>query len=164
MPYPLSFPLLFPSGAGSSSPTPGSIEALRQSQAAAAVGLGSDISTFPDLDVTFALMTDRRVLAEATARRWLTPNGSLWKHPDYGEDVRAYLNAPMTTQKLQDLKTRLEAQAEQDERVQACTVFVSFDDDTKTINIQSALDDGNGEFQFTALVSQLGITDLEVQE
>lgn len=126
--------------------------------------LGTDVSTFPDLDTTFSLMSGRRALAEAIARRLITPKGALWKHPSYGCDVRRHLNAVMTSQRLQVIKQECEQQAEEDERVLACECFVTFDDDSKAILIRVGLADKDGPFTFTAGISQLGLTLLAEQE
>lgn len=126
--------------------------------------LGSDVSTFPDLDSTFSLISGRRVLAEAVARRFITPKGALWKHPSYGCDLRRHLNAVMTTQRLAQIKQEAEAQAEEDERVLACECFVTFDDASKTIFIRVGLADADGPFAFTAGITQLGLSLLSGQE
>ncbi len=55
-----------------------------------------DVSTFPDLDSSFTLITGRRVIAEAILRRLLTPRGGLAYDPDFGLDVRGWLNEDCT--------------------------------------------------------------------
>lgn len=125
---------------------------------------GQDVSTFPGLDVTFSLMTPRRSIAEGAARRLVTPQGALWRHPTYGRDLRRHLSAPMTTQKLQLIKHESEGQIEQDERIQSSTVKVSFADDTKTLRVQATLIDADGPFTFSAAINQIGITQFQVQE
>lgn len=86
------------------------------------LGFGTDVSTFPDLDPQFRLITGQRVVAEAVARRWLTPRGSVSYDETYGEDVRAYLNAPVDGPRLRALEAALQAQAVTDERVQSAVV------------------------------------------
>ena len=43
---------------------------------------GFDILTMPNLDMTWAPRRDHLVLADAIVRRWFTPRGRLWAHPD----------------------------------------------------------------------------------
>lgn len=130
----------------------------------AAGELGTDISTFPDLDTTFSLIGGRRALAERVARRFVTPRGALWKHPSFGCDLRRFLNAPMTQQKLQQIKQEAEAEAEQDEQVLACEVFASFDEASGAIVLRVGLTDADGPFIYTAGITQLGIELLEAQD
>lgn len=155
----MPFPIQFPVQMGGGTITPVTLADLRKRQSAGTLNqLGSDISTFPDLDVAFALMQGRRVLQEAVARRYITPKGALWKHPTYGCDLRRYLNRPMTTQLLAQVKQETEAEAEQEERVLACQNFVTFDDDSKTLVIRVGLTDSDGPFTFTAGFNALGLT------
>jgi hypothetical protein len=53
---------------------------------------GTDTSTFPGVDETFAPISGGRVVCEAVARRLLTPAGFLAFHPEYGFDVRSFLS------------------------------------------------------------------------
>lgn len=161
----MTFPAQFPIQLGGGTASPLTIADLRKLQAAAlSADVGSDVSTFPDLDVAFALMTGRRVLQEAIARRYITPKGALWKHPTYGCDIRRYLNRPMTTQVLAQIKQETEAEAEQEERVLACSNFVTFEDASQTLIIRVGLTDATGPFTFTAAVSKLGLALLQGQE
>lgn len=162
MPFPFVFGPNLTNGGGGGAVAAPIVSALSLGPGGA--DLGSDISTFPDLDTTFSLISGRRVLAEAVARRLITPKGALWKHPSYGCDLRRYLNAVMTTQRLSQVKQEAEAQAEEDERVLACESTVKFDDASKTLLIRIGLTDSLGPFTFTAGISQLGLTMLAAQE
>lgn len=86
---------------------------------------GSDVSTFPDLDPTFKPLTGQRAVAEAVARRWITPLGSLAYDETYGEDIRALLNAQIDSPRIQAIRAALVAQATADERVLGATVDLS---------------------------------------
>jgi hypothetical protein len=57
-----------------------------------ATDFGSDISTVPTLDPSFATLTGPHVLSQALLRRFTTPLGSLVDDPTYGLDIREYLN------------------------------------------------------------------------
>lgn len=54
------------------------------------VDFGTDSSVNPRLN--FELVSGRRNLAEALLRRLKTPRGGLWYDPNYGTDIRQYLN------------------------------------------------------------------------
>lgn len=98
---------------------------------------GIDVSTFPDdLDGSFALFGGPRVVLEAVARRLMTPRGSLLGSPDYGVDLRAWVNESVDEASLQNLKATIESQAQQDERVEAALADIAFDSTTFTMNIK----------------------------
>src|SRR5690606_6969920 len=45
-----------------------------------------------DLDPSFGLVSGRRALAQAILARLDTPQGALWYDPDYGRDLKRWLN------------------------------------------------------------------------
>ena len=116
---------------------------------------GSDVSVFPELDPAFAPMTDARVIGEALLKRFTTPRGSLPFHPSYGEDVRAWLNEGLTSADLHRLKSALEAQAEQEERIASCDVTLSVNAQAQQLTIGVFAVTGLGPFRFTITVGQL---------
>src|SRR5207253_1177574 len=77
---------------------------------------GADLSALPDLDIRWPLQDGRRNLAEAIARRLQTPRGGLFYAPDYGTDVRSWLNEVLTEDDLFRVKMAVEAECEKDER------------------------------------------------
>ncbi|UAW08062.1 hypothetical protein [Myxococcus phage Mx4 ts27htf-1hrm-1] len=87
---------------------------------------GTDISTFPTLDPLFALQSGPRVLGEALARIYVTPKGSDAWHPEYGRDLRRYLNEGLVQERLAELQAEAEEGAELDERVLSAAAEVSF--------------------------------------
>jgi phage baseplate assembly protein W len=89
-------------------------------------GLGIDVSTFVDgdLDPTFALISGPRVVAEAIARRLQTPRGGLVRNPDYGTDLRQWVNASLTSARRAALQNAIAGEAGADPRVD--TVEVEF--------------------------------------
>lgn len=121
---------------------------------------GSDISTFvlnefgeADLDPYFREITGLRVIAEAVARRWTSPRGSLFWDLDAGEDVTAYLNAKFDPTRIDYLQAALSAEAQKDERVQGCSVLVVYEQATKRLRIRGAITPSTGEtFQFVLAI------------
>lgn len=124
---------------------------------------GSDILVFEDLDGTMTPVSDKRVLAEAIARRFLTQRGSLPFHPDYGSDVRDYISEGIDLDVLQRIKISCESEAEKEERVESATCTVTFDPPTFTLSILTSLTTAVGPFAFTLNVSKLSATLLEAQ-
>lgn len=143
---------VLPPGTGSG------ITFIEQLDPGAGVDFGSDVSTFPDLDGTFELMTGRRVLAEALFRRLLTVAGGLPFHPDYGEDVRAFLSEAGTADSLFRLRSRAEAQCLLDERVAAAVATARYDQPEETLTLTIDVQSEAGPFALTVGVTALTTT------
>jgi len=130
---------------------------------AAQTGFGSDVLVFPGLDPNLTLVNDGRVVAEALARRLSTPRGSLPFHPDYGLDLRGYLNDAMTPERLYQLRAAAELECEQDERVQSAEVKASFSLATQSLRVSINVTTNTGDLRFVLNVSQVSV-DLLSQE
>jgi phage baseplate assembly protein W len=130
---------------------------VSQQLAAAGSGYGSDILVFPGLDETFNLVNDGRVLAEALGRRLTTPRGALPFHPDYGLDVRAWLNEGFTQDAAYRLKAAIERECEADERVASATSSVSFNLAAQSLRFKVSCATATGPFTFVMNVTSLTI-------
>lgn len=96
-----------------------------------------DISCITDLDPFMSTITnEREAIAQAVARRLQTPRGRLYFHPDYGFDVKAYLNADITPARLSELAQNVQAEVLKDERISSAKVDCS---QTTVENIRIAL-------------------------
>ena len=96
--------------------------------------MSTDITTFPDLD--FHLVSGRRALAEALARRLQTPRGSLFYAPDYGLDLREMLNMRVTQGDLFAWKAAVEQEIRRDERVLSVNADLTFDMETEAFKAE----------------------------
>ena len=102
---------------------------------------GTDISSLPDLD--FRLQSGHRNLAEAIARRLMTPRGGLFYDPTYGLDLRQYLNEAATEEVLYEIETLVAAECEKDPRILEATVKAGVTRPrTLTLNIELLTDSG----------------------
>jgi phage baseplate assembly protein W len=115
----------------------------------AAPDFGTDVSTFPILDPVFLPITGVRVLAEVLARIYQTPQGSDTWHPDWGRDLRRYLNEPMTPEVLAQLQAEAEEGAELDERIQQATATAVFNEPAATVLLSVRVLTATGPFLFT---------------
>lgn len=116
---------------------------------------GSDISTFPDLDPSFGLLTGPRVVAEAVARRLMTPRGGLFYDPQYGFDLRALLNDATPDARLAAIASQVEDEALKDERVQAVQAFVTRNGQAGTLVVRIVLTLASGTFPLTLTIGQV---------
>lgn len=122
---------------------------------------GEDILVFPDLDGTLTETSGDVVLADAIARRFLTQRGSLEFYPDYGTDVRDYLNESIDANALNRIKAACEQEAVKDERVLDSNVTVKYNPATFSLTLLVELQTKDGPYDFTLLVTQLTATLLE---
>lgn len=81
---------------------------------------GTDISVIPDLN--FGLKSGLANLIEALIRRLTTPLGGLFYDPEYGLDLREFVQQSWNRATKFELEIRAVAQCEQDERVLAAEV------------------------------------------
>lgn len=109
-----------------------------------ATDYGTDVSTFPDLDPSFTLISGPRVVIEAIARRLVTPRGTMPGRPNDGIDVRQWLNDSVDAGTLARMHGAIESEIAKDERVQRAAVSLAFDAASRTlrITINVRLDDG----------------------
>lgn len=128
----------------------------------AGTDFGFDILTIPDLDVSFTPRRDSMLLADVFARRLFTPRGRLWRHPNYGFDVRDYLNDEVTVETLSAIKSGVEGQAEQDERFVSAIADVSYNRSTEKLSLRVSLRAASGPFTLVVGVTKL-TTDLLVE-
>lgn len=115
--------------------------------------LGDDFGGVHDLDPNLTEVTGRECLLQAVARRWYCLAGSLFYDRDYGQGVETFLHTAV--QSASEISASLEEEALKDERVQDVRVSVSFSDET--LAIVGRIDDGDGPFSFTVLVSALDV-------
>lgn len=88
----------------------------------ALAGLGTDVDVVTDIGLSFGLAREQRNLGNALARRLMTPRGGLAYDPEYGTDIRLFLNASLTPAGFANLKSVMVAECEKDPRVLAFNV------------------------------------------
>lgn len=125
-------------------------------------GLGIDVSTFVDgdLDPTFSLITGPRVVAEAIGRRLQTPRGALVRNPEYGTDLRQWVNASLTPARRAALRSAIAAEASQDPRVDSIDVVLVEDGNSLTVSITGTC--AAGPFELVLDVADLTVDLLTV--
>lgn len=119
---------------------------------------GSDISTFPGLDPDFLPRTGTQVLGEALARCYMTPQGSDTWRPDWGRDLRRYLNEGLTPDMLAQLQAEAEEGAELDERVLEAAATVTFNERSSTVRLAVRVRTASGPFPFTFSLDEASVS------
>jgi hypothetical protein len=115
---------------------------------------GYDLSCVNDLDPGMAEVGGITVLAQALARRLITPRGQLIDDPNYGYDLNGFLNDDIDP--IQDpprIAAGIDLELQKDERVFSSTSQVTFATNviTTTTQVLSAL----GPFTFVLAVSNV---------
>ena len=124
---------------------------------------GTDISTLPDLDPTFTPISGPRVVAESLARIYTTPQGSDSWHPDYGRDLRRFLNARMDAATLARGQAEAEDGALTDERVKEVEALAAFEPLSGRLMLRVAGLLEDGPFLLTLAIGDVSATILEVR-
>lgn len=90
---------------------------------------GTDLSCTTALDPGLAEVdpASPSAIVEALIRRFITPRGGLLDDPNYGYDVRAWLNRGATSSSLQSLAGAMQAEARKDDRVLDVEIMITTD-------------------------------------
>lgn len=120
---------------------------------------GTDLSSFPDVDWSARPTAGPQVVAEAVARRLITPRGQLIGDPDYGMDVRQWIgDSSLSTTSM---AAAVETEAEKDERVERAEAGVLREGDALRLALTLTL--SSGPFTFVLAVSETGNVKFEVK-
>ena len=118
---------------------------------------GTDCTATTDLDPYFTLVSGTTVVAQSLARRLQTPPGGLVDDPDYGYDLRSWVNRDMTTRDRFELTQRVEAECMKDERVSSLTVDLAVTTTTITVDLAVTLRAGE-TFPLVLTVSSVTVS------
>jgi hypothetical protein len=128
------------------------------------VDFGTDVSTFPVLDVTFSLTSGQRVVGEQLARRLMTPRGSLPWAPNDGLDLRGMLSAKFTASMLYKWRSQIVGECEKDERVRSADVTITPAVDFLSAVITITVTTADGPFALVLGVDKVTVSLLDFQE
>lgn len=127
-----------------------------------ATDFGTGLSCVTDLTDTMSVVSGRRLVAEAIARRLQTPRGRLIKHPNYGFDVCGELNGDLSAADIARIQSGVEAECVKDERVLDATAVLTFAASKLTLVI--TLEDAAGPFVLVLAATAVSVTLLSVSE
>ncbi len=117
-------------------------------------------ATIFDFASDSAMVTGRQGLAEAIARRLVTTRGTLIDDPDYGFDVRDFVNDDIDARGLALIGAGVEAECLKDERVVHAVAAMSFLAGVLVIAV--SLIDTVGPFRLVLSVSDVTVSILQV--
>lgn len=123
----------------------------------AAVDFGQDIDVRDGLDPLLGLVAGVQNLGQALVGRLSTPRGGLFYDPNYGTDLRAYLNEAVSAATLARVRADVQAECSKDERVLACTAATQFDAATRTLLVQVSVQTEAGPFTLVLAVTSVTV-------
>lgn len=117
---------------------------------------GTDLSALPDLSWT--LKSGQVNLAEAIARRLITPPGGLFYDPTYGLDLRQYIGEALTDEVRYEIETLVAAECEKDERIlSAVATIIEAPPQLRSIQIELALETADGPYRLILSISNVTV-------
>lgn len=126
------------------------------------IDFGADVSCDPDLDVTGRVIEGELVLMEHSLRRLTTKHGALEYDPDFGFDLRDYLNEDLDDEDLPAIQLGAAHELEKDERVSRANVSITLDKATFTLTPRIELETIDGDIvRFTLGIDQVSATILK---
>lgn len=96
-------------------------------------------------------------------RRLSTRRGALFYDPNYGDDIRLFMNRPITQTTLNQIAFTVKSQCELDPRVKDADVEVSYTQATISFSIKISITTFQGPFTFVLSVTALDVNLLKIQ-
>lgn len=124
---------------------------------------GVDVDCIEDATADFRLARGRRNLANAIARRLSTPRGGLRYDPEYGLDLREFLNEDVTGAEIANAPGEITLEVEKDPRVQAARVRLVYNFAASSLRVTIGIVDALGPFTLVLSVSKLTVEILDAQ-
>lgn len=123
---------------------------------------GVDLACVTDLSEECRIVSGARLLAEALVRRLMTPRGMLIDDPDYGTDLREFLNEDFDDLALVRVLSEARQELLKDERVVDVTIVdPTFDGSKLTMTL--AVEAEEGALRLTLAISDVTIDLLSVE-
>jgi len=117
---------------------------------------GTDLSALPDLSWT--IKGGKNNLAEAIARRLITPLGGLFYDPTYGLDLRQYIGETLTDEVRYEIETLMAAECEKDERIlSAVATIIEASPQLRSIQIELALETADEPYRLILSISDVTV-------
>jgi hypothetical protein len=133
---------------------------------------GRDVSTFLtnpieetlDLDPNFTLITGTQAVAEAVSRRLVTPRGALAYDPDFGTDLRDWLEQDVEESGTAfAIASAIESECLKDERVSSAEAEATYDSEARRFDTRVAIELVSGQvFRLTLSIDAVTASVLKV--
>lgn len=124
--------------------------------------LGVDVDAILDVPLRWGMTSGTRTLANGIARRLSTPAGSMPDDPNYGTDIRDYVNGGFTPTQLGQIRGAVESECLKDPRVQSASVDFSWIGASGTMKAVITIEIAEGTFTLVLAASALTVDMLDV--
>lgn len=138
----------------------GLLQATATWQTTSGINYGHDLFCVTDLDPGMIEVDGRVCLAQAIARRLMTPRGTLIDDANYGYDLTAFLNDDVDASTINRMQGQIVAECMKDERVVGATATVVYTAQQLIVTI--SLTDGVGPFPLVLAVSAVTVQILSI--
>lgn len=125
---------------------------------ATADDLGVDVGCVSDIGRTLGTVSGLTNLAHALARRLSTPRGGLFYDPDYGLDLREWINEGLTDSGIVELGSLIEAEVRKDDRAREATATASYNRATRALTVDMSIDTVEGPFRMILAVDEIAVS------
>ncbi len=122
---------------------------------------GSAVSWVADMTPEGGVVTGNLVVAQAIARRLMTPRGRLIGYPNYGYDLTQFCNGDIGDSDVPSIQSGIEAECLKDPRVASAVSSVSLDP-SGLMTVKVTATSANGPFTLVLSVSQVTVQLLKV--
>jgi hypothetical protein len=119
--------------------------------------LGVDVDVVTDASSDWKLARGRRNFANAIARRLSTPRGGLFYDPDYGLDLREYLNIGVTSVEIANLPGEIALEVKKDPRAQTVAVRMRHYRPQERLTIDITIGPGVGPFRLIVSADEVTV-------
>jgi hypothetical protein len=126
-----------------------------------AIDYGTDTACVDDVGLRDTLVTGRRLVANALARRLGTPRGALAEigdDPDYGLDVRLLIGANLGQADERRWESDIARECEKDPRVASAATTLTFEQATHSVTITIEIDPADDAAPFPLVISVDALT------
>jgi len=114
---------------------------------------GQDFTCIEDVDARLSVTSGPLLVAQAVVRRLETPRGGLWYSPNYGTDLRQFINGHATVFRV---ARAIEQEALKDERVESAKAVVTITNNRR-IDATLTLELADGPFRLVVAVDELTV-------
>jgi hypothetical protein len=129
-------------------------------QTTAGINYGHDLFCIQDLDPGMIEVDGRVCLAQAIARRLMTPRGGLIDDTNYGYDLTAFINDDITASAIGRMQGQIVAECMKDQRVVGASASVIYTAQQLIVTI--SITDGVGPFPLVLAVSAVTVQILSI--
>jgi len=121
--------------------------------------LGTDVIVGKNL----TLVSGYKNLGLQLVNRLSTRRGTLFYDPNYGDDLRLFMNRPINQAIIDQIRYTIKSQCEQDPRVNNADVTVSYDSSTLSLEVDIFVTTLLGPFTLVISVNSLSVSLLTIE-